>query len=194
MKTIYQNIDTDLQTLTGSTAPWTTTETNTGESSSGGLSIPAREDFYQAFIKKYKQVKSWIGQTIIASLEGQVQVVDDIIREGSWLYPYNFTGSPQSLLLLPNSYKRSRPHPETSLPGSAVGVERLDKYRYEVKFNRKTDNAILNIYDASGEPLFTEQISQTGTFNLVYNLQWTGLSQVSFEVLSNKGFYRSEII
>ncbi|QHT70226.1 hypothetical protein GXP67_28050 [Rhodocytophaga rosea] len=187
MKTIHQHIDSDLQTLTGSTAPWGETETDTNYS-------PEVQTIYQTVAKKCHQVKTWIGQTILASLEGQVKIVDEMVREGSRLYPYNFTGSSQALFLFPTSYRRHILQQDTLLPATNVEVERLDENRYEVKFNRKTDDAILSIYDQSGELLFTEQIHQTGTFNLIYNLQWTGLSQVSFEVLSKKRSYRSEII
>jgi hypothetical protein len=160
----------------------------------GTVQFPAANTIYQNLRKKYEQVKTWISQTISATLEGQIMVVDDMIREGSLIYPYNFTGSPQSLFLLPNSYKRRKQDVNTLLTASAVRVERLDEHWYEVKFTRKIQEAILNIYDVSGELLFTEQINQTGTFNLVYNLQWTGLSQVSFEVFTHNRFYQSGIL
>jgi hypothetical protein len=191
MKTIHQHIDTDLQTLTGSTTPWVSSETAPKRSSANGLQIPAGYSYNQTLVRRYQQIKTWIRQMITSALEGQVAYIDGMTKNGSPLYPYNFTGSPQALFLLPHSYRPNKAYQVSSLPDSEVKVKRLDEHRYEVKFNHKTADAIIHIYDESGELLFSEQIFQKGTFNLVYNLQWTGISQASFEVVTQNRLYRS---
>ena len=54
--------------------------------------------------KSARQLKSWV----ISNLEGQIISFEENTREESILHSYNFLATPQSLFLLPGSYRKSK--------------------------------------------------------------------------------------
>lgn len=132
--------------------------------------------------KQVLGIKNKMIQEIYASLQQQIMSVDEIIKDGSSVYPYNFTGSPHVFVTVPASQKGTVPIAEKAI----VNATSIDKHRYHLQVIGHPGYKRINIYDEFDNLVLSEQINLETNFSRIYDLKWTKATNVSFEIVSNK--------
>jgi hypothetical protein len=146
-----------------------------------------------------KAIGKKLRKVLITNLSGQVVLIDEIIKEGSYLHSYNFLGTPQAFFLFPNTYlynpaSFSENNTSKELEYTSVKVHALDNNRYEVVIHGVPGKLRINIYNEFKHLVFSEQISHKGSYSQVYILNPVKTASIYFEVASENGnVFQSEI-
>lgn len=115
MNTTKQKIHAALQTIV-SNASFHFINKDIQLNRAGTKASMLQGNLYRIFTFLYIIPQQWfaafgakIVKAITIQLHKQIALIDESIKEGSCLYPYNFTGSPQSLFLLPTRNHTTKP-------------------------------------------------------------------------------------
>ncbi len=153
---------------------------------------------YKNLQAKHQAAQAWIVKIADTYYNEQIMLADEIIKENSRLYPYNFLGLPQTLVLSPNSYQRrstqtSSPVVNKQMPSlsSICRVRLLDKHRCELVISGNTEELRVNIYDEVNNLILSEQITRQGNFSRIYDLKWAKAATICLEVISKNGIFRT---
>jgi uncharacterized protein YfaP (DUF2135 family) len=121
-------------------------------------------------------------------------MVDQIEGRTSFLRPYNFVALPAgaySITVQDRNGKTTLPLVHTGNVAAVqpvVQIQPVETNKYEVKMlGSRADEVSVNIYDAAHRLVYSEKISQKGSFSRVYDLNKVNLTSVTFEVASPDG-------
>ncbi len=142
----------------------------------------------------YKTATAGTVKVTITNGAGEVVLVDLIEGRTSFLRPYNFAGLPAgsySITVQDRSGKTTLPLVHTGSVATlqpVVRIQPVEGNKYEVKMlGSNADEVSVSIYDAAQRLVYSEKISQKGSFTRVYDLNKINLTSVTFEVASPDG-------
>ncbi len=129
--------------------------------------------------------------------QGDLLLNDRIVNTSGFARPYNFNALPLGKYTLQiedasGKVTKSIYHGKESVIESSqnsalqIKIEAVEKSaKYELKVVGNLQEPLyVNIYNANGIVVFSEEISETKSFSKVYDLSKTGLTNMTFEVLS----------
>jgi hypothetical protein len=142
----------------------------------------------------YRTTTTGTVKVTITNSVGEVIMVDQIEGRTSFLRPYNFVALPAGAYSITVQDRNGR----TTLPlvhtgkvaavQPVVQIQPVETNKYEVKMlGSRADEVSVNIYDAAHRLVYSEKISQKGSFSRVYDLNKVNLTSVTFEVASPDG-------
>lgn len=145
----------------------------------------------------FKSIRDKFKNILLTSLKGQVILPDEIIREGSFLFSFNFLGTPQALFLLPNTYRLGSVSAFENNTGHVlkdidVQVLPLVNCRFELVLKGKPEKLRINIYNDCHQLVFSEQLNFKGSYNGIYRVNPFKTGGIYFEVVSKEGRFHSQ--
>jgi hypothetical protein len=141
----------------------------------------------------YNLVYKGIGavKVTITNAAGEVVLTDQINTEGGFLRPYNFTFQPAgtyTVTVLDRNGKASLPLVHGGAAGQFrpnVQIKPVQDRKFELTMVGSNAQAVsVNIYDATLNLVYTDQIEKQGSFSRVYDLTKIQAGIFTFEVVS----------
>jgi len=133
-------------------------------------------------------------KVIITNVAGETMLVDQITTEGGFNRPYNFTGQPAgtyTVIVWDRNGKASLPlvHADASAqirPKVQITPVQDKKFQFTM-VGSNSEQVSVNIYDATANLVFTDNIEKQGSFSRVYDLTKLPTGNFTFEVVSPSG-------